>query len=108
MDALSELTDRYGSAAIPGQASSFGGDNYPGLRSPALDRILADGSATLERARRDDAARQAEERLLAELPRLPLFARRRVVAASVELQGLRPAAPPVGETWNAFEWALAR
>lgn len=106
VDRLSDLAERYATAAIPTPLAPWSGDNYPGLRSPALDRRLEDAAATLERARRADLLALAEDALLTELPRLPLGARARAAAVAPELTGLEVAAPPIAETWNAHRWGL--
>jgi peptide/nickel transport system substrate-binding protein len=106
LDRLADLGERYAAAAIPSAANPWGGDNYPGLRSQTLDRLFADAATALERGRRDDLRRQAEDALLAELPRLPLAAHPRLAAFWPELTGLRLAAAPLGETWNVHEWGL--
>jgi peptide/nickel transport system substrate-binding protein len=106
LDRLADLAERYAAAAIPTGQAPWRGENYPGLRSPALDQLLADAATTLERARREELLRQAEDALLAELPRLPLAAHTRAAALSPELTGLELAAPPIAESWNADQWAL--
>jgi ABC-type oligopeptide transport system substrate-binding subunit len=95
-----------GAAAIPTASAPWRGENYPGLRSQAVDQLLADAAATLERAGRAELLRRVEGALLAELPRLPLAAHARLAAFSPELSGLELAAPPIAESWNAHQWAL--
>jgi peptide/nickel transport system substrate-binding protein len=106
-DRLSDLAARYAGAAIPSRANGFAGENYPGLRSADLDRLFADAAATIDPAAREGLRRQIEETLLDELPTLPIVARMRVAVAPSNLRNLRLAAPSIGETWNAHEWAFS-
>jgi ABC-type transport system substrate-binding protein len=77
-----------------------------GATSPALEQLFRRAVGAIARDEREAVEREVRERLLDELPSLPLFAYYRVVATSEGLRNVRPPRAAVPVTWNAHEWAL--
>jgi ABC-type transport system substrate-binding protein len=80
--------------------------DWYGAASPPLEQLFRRARGAVARDEREALEREVRERLLDELPSLPLFAYYRVVAASEELRNVKLPRVAVPVTWNAHEWAL--
>jgi ABC-type transport system substrate-binding protein len=88
LDRLADLRDWYGGA------------------SPGLDLLFRRAESAIGRDERAAVQREIEQRLLDELPSLPLFTYYRAAASSAELRNVKLPRVAVPTTWNAHEWAL--
>ncbi|HUE75959.1 MAG TPA: ABC transporter substrate-binding protein [Chloroflexota bacterium] len=96
----------YHSRNIPTRESNFFGSNYPRYRSEDADRLLDDGLATLDPAKRTQSYKDFQRQVMVDLPALPLFARPNTTAVSSRVLGVKPGRSSIGETWNIHEWTL--
>jgi ABC-type transport system substrate-binding protein len=81
-------------------------DDWYGAASTSLGQLFRRAGGALARDEREAVEREVQERLLDELPSLPLFGYYRVAAASEGLGNVRLPRVAVPVTWNAHEWTL--
>jgi peptide/nickel transport system substrate-binding protein len=79
------------------------GNNVAFYRNPEIARLENQGLATFDLAKRRAAYRKIARILIAEVPEYVLNFLPEIVAANVDLEGVRPA--PIGsDLWNIADW----
>jgi peptide/nickel transport system substrate-binding protein len=97
--------DLWSSRRIPSAFNRGAGKNFAGWKSPEVDSLLE----SLRRSR-DDGSRKEfylrlQERLLTEVPVVPLYYRADIAAAKRSIVNYKPN-PFSGNFWNVWEWGL--
>lgn len=95
--------NRFSSGAIPLKGGS--GGNYMQWSNPAADKLMADGEATFDQAKRKDIYRQLQVIVREELPILPLFQYSFIEGMKDNLLGYRPNVNQRQNCWNMNEWS---
>lgn len=85
------LRGAFHSANVPGPENNWGGFNRGGLRDPALDALLEEASRA-QREERKVLYAEAQRRLDALMPVLPLWHEDSVAVVSTRLEGFEPSA----------------
>jgi peptide/nickel transport system substrate-binding protein len=83
------------------------GQNHPRFVNAELTRLLEEGSAESDPAKRDDIYRRVQQILVDQAPVIPLFWYTAVDPVTARLQNFRPNATQSADTWNASQWYLA-
>ena len=97
--------DLWHSRRIPGPANRGVGKNYAGWRSPEVDSLLENEQRTRNQDSRRDLLRRLQEKLVAEVPVIPLYYRAEIAAAKRSVANFKPN-PFAGNLWNAWEWGI--
>jgi peptide/nickel transport system substrate-binding protein len=97
--------DLWHSRRIPGPANRGTGKNYAGWKSPEVDFLLENARVMGDVESRRDAFRRIQEKLLAEVPVIPLYYRADISAAKRSIMNYKPNIFS-GNFWNVWEWAL--
>ena len=97
--------DLWHSRRIPGPANRGVGKNYAGWRSAEVDALLENEQRTRNQDSRRDLLRRLQEKLVAEVPVIPLYYRAEIAAAKRSVANFKPN-PFAGNLWNAWEWGL--
>jgi peptide/nickel transport system substrate-binding protein len=97
--------DLWHSRRIPGPANRGVGKNYAGWRSPEVDALLENEQRTRNQDSRRDLLRRVQEKLVAEVPVIPLYYRAEIAAAKRSVANFKPN-PFAGNLWNAWEWGI--
>ena len=96
---------RFSSDAIPVKGGS--GGNYMQYKNPEVDRLLAEGEATFDQAKRKEIYRQLQVILREDLPVLPMFQYVSIDGYKDGLVGFRPNINARLNVWHAQEWYWA-
>lgn len=80
----------YTSQAVPSQANTFLGANYPGYRNPTFDSLVRAADAEVNRSKRAPLLAQMQQIWSEELPVLPLYAQPSIEVHKVSLVNWDP------------------
>jgi peptide/nickel transport system substrate-binding protein len=97
-----DYSQRVGSDAIP--ALNGTGANYTQYRNPEIDKLCAEGLATLATETRRQIYWKIQEILLDDLPFIPIFSYRSALGVSKRLGGFRPNPNTPCNSWNNANW----
>jgi peptide/nickel transport system substrate-binding protein len=97
---------RFSGDSIPVKGGS--GGNYMQYANPAVDKLLAEGDATFDQAKRRDVYFKLQEILRDELPVLPMFQYVNIDGVKDGLVGFQPNSNARLNLWHANEWYWAR
>lgn len=78
------------------------GQNFLNYSNPTVDKLLAQGLATVDTEKRKQAYYEVQRVLVEELPQIPLYYPKAYFAFKPGLTGVKPA--PTNLFWNAEEW----
>jgi len=92
------------SVYIPSEANSWGGQNYGGYNSPAMDRILTDLEKTCEPEPRMALWRELQDLYAEDLPAMPLWFRATPFIKPKWLQGVVPTGHQYQSTQRVENW----
>lgn len=95
----------YTCGEIPTAENGWRGQNYGGWCNAIATAALLSAAKEIQRDRRQEYYRLAQEQFTAELPALPLFHRLELYAAAPGLSNLK-LDPTEVATWNCWEWSL--
>jgi peptide/nickel transport system substrate-binding protein len=94
---------RFSSNAI--QAQGGAGQNYMQYKNQQVDRLFAEGSATIDQAARQRAYFEVQKILREDLPVLPMFERYATEGTKAGLQGYQPNINTRTNFWNLADWS---
>ncbi|MHC1759052.1 MAG: peptide ABC transporter substrate-binding protein [Negativicutes bacterium] len=97
--------DLWHSRRIPMPGNRSAGKNYAGWKSPDVDSLLESSRRMGELEFRRDVMRRLQEKLLSEVPVIPLYYRAEIAAAKRSIANYKPN-PFSGNFWNVWEWGL--
>lgn len=97
--------DLWHSLRIPGPGNRGNGKNYAGWKSADVDFLAESARRTGDAESRRDALRRLQEKLVAEVPVIPLYYRAEISAAKRSIVNFKPN-PFSGNFWNVWEWGL--
>lgn len=97
--------DLWHSRRIPTPGNRSAGKNYAGWKSPDVDSLLESSRRMGELEFRRDVMRRLQEKLLSEVPVIPLYYRAEIAAAKRSIANYKPN-PFSGNFWNVWEWGL--
>ncbi len=100
-----DATDYFGSQQINAQHGS--GQNTTQFKNAEVDKLLAEGAATLDRAKRAAAYKQMQVVTRHELPYLPLFQYAWIEGTKKNLLGYEANINVQSNAWNARDWYWA-
>ena len=89
---------------IPTAANSWSGQNYPGYRNPALDKVLDDVETVCEPTANQALWNQLQSIYANDLPVLPLYFRATPFIMPNWLKGVRPTGHQYTTTLWVEEW----
>lgn len=93
----------YHSSQIPPPS----GQNHPRYSSERMDALLEEGLRTIDPVRRKAIYDEVQAVLARDVPMTPLVWRADIDATTSRFRNYRPNPTQIGDTWNAWEWALA-
>jgi len=85
-----------------------GGSNYMHYANPTVDQTETAQQQTADPLARAAAFHTIHQEVLKDLPVMYLFSLRNIACARSDLHNYRPSALGPGETWNVWDWYLAR
>jgi peptide/nickel transport system substrate-binding protein len=97
--------DLWHSRRIPGAGNRGVGKNYAGWKSAEVDALLENEQRTRKQDSRRELLRRLQEKLVAEMPIIPLYYRAEIAAAKRSVANFKPN-PFSGNFWNVWEWGL--
>ncbi len=97
--------DLWHSRRIPTPGNRSAGKNYAGWKSPDVDSLLESSRRMGELEFRRDVMRRLQEKLLSDVPVIPLYYRAEIAAAKRSIANYKPN-PFSGNFWNVWEWGL--
>ncbi len=97
--------DLWHSRRIPTPGNRSAGKNYAGWKSPDVDSLLESSRRIGELEFRRDVMQRLQEKLLSEVPVIPLYYRAEIAAAKRSVANYKPN-PFSGNFWNVWEWGL--
>lgn len=100
-----DATQYFGSGGIP--AKGGGGDNTTQYANPEVDKLLAEGAAEVDPAKRKPAYLKMQEITRKDLPYLPIFQYAMVQGVKKGLEGFDPNVNVQENSWNANTWYWA-
>lgn len=100
-----DATQYFGSGGIP--AKGGGGDNTTQYVNPEVDKLLAQGAAEVDPAKRRPAYLRMQELTRRDLPYLPIFQYAMVQGVKKGLVGFTPNVNVQENSWNANSWYWA-
>ena len=100
-----ENYDLWHSRRIPTPGNRSAGKNYAGWKSPDVDSLLESSRRMGELEFRRDVMRRLQEKLMSEVPVIPLYYRAEIAAAKRSIANYKPN-PFSGNFWNVWEWGL--
>lgn len=101
----SDCAELYTSDSIPNEKNGWSGQNYPGYKSPDMDRACKAARAEVDEAKRVKLLNESAQIFARDLPALPLYNRVSVSAVKPGLQNFLPVQlSGTYETWNAHQW----
>ncbi len=92
---------------IPDAANGFSGENFPGFRSDAADRLIDAIEVELDRTKRAELWHRLEALYAEELPALPLYFRAEAYVLPPWLEGVTPTGHQYPSTMWIEEWRRA-
>ena len=92
------------STEIPNAANGFAGQNTPGFKSPAMDRLIDAAEIELDRAKRQTLWAEMQRLYATELPSLPLYFRSDAFILPQWLSGVRPTGNQYPTTLWITDW----
>lgn len=100
-----DVMHRFGSKAIPAKTGM--GSNVSQYENPQVDALLAKGILVSDQAERAALYREAQARIVADLPMLPIFQSVQVEGTKAGLVGFSNNVNVLSNTWNAGSWYWA-
>ena len=97
--------DLWHSRRIPTAVNRWTGKNYAGWKSTEVDFLLESTRRMGDVEGRREGLRRLQEKLLAEVPMIPLYYRAEIAAAKRSIVNFKPN-PFSGNFWNVWEWGL--
>ena len=92
------------STEIPNAANGFAGQNTPGFKSPAMDRLIDAAEIELDPAKRQTLWAEMQRLYATELPSLPLYFRSDAFILPKWLSGVRPTGNQYPTTLWITDW----
>lgn len=100
-----DVTTYFASTSIPAKGGS--GQNTMQYNNPEVDKLLADGASSFDRAKRQQDYFKAEELIRHDLPQLPIFQYVTIEGTKKGLIGYQPSVYVSCNTWNVKDWYWA-
>lgn len=100
-----DATQYFASTGIP--AKGGGGDNTTQYVNAEVDKLLAEGAATVDVSKRKAAYLKMQELTRKDLPYLPIFQYAMVQGVKGKLEGFTPNVNVQENSWNAYTWYWA-
>ena len=97
---------RFGSGQIPSPRTGWIGFNVSGFRDPEVDQLIKASLVELDPARLASIRYQIDQKVIAAIPEIPLFAYPRYLASRPLIRGLKPGIGAIGDTWNSHLWSI--
>lgn len=101
-------TSLYHSEQIPTAANGNTGQNYAGYKNPQMDKLLDQGAATMDQAKRIPIYKQIQKLVYEDLPLLYVYYMVDINVAPKNMQGWKPAPFTNATSWNAYEWKIVK
>jgi peptide/nickel transport system substrate-binding protein len=92
------------SDAIPSEANSWAGQNYPGWRNDEASDLLRKVPVELDLKKRKQMIGRVQDLYVAELPAVPMYFRPVVAVSSNKLKGFTPTGTQTPSTWTSYNW----
>ncbi len=97
-----DTTDYFSSRSINAQGGS--GQNTTQYVNPEVDKLLGEGSATVDQKKRNEIYKKQQEIVRADLPYLPIFQYAMVEGVKKGLLGFKSNVNTQENCWNVNEW----
>jgi len=88
-------------------AKGGAGNNTMQYANPEVDRLLTEGAATTDQAKRKQAYDQVQAIIRNDLALLPIFQYARIEGTKGKLVGYKPSINVQANSWNVREWYWA-
>jgi peptide/nickel transport system substrate-binding protein len=100
-----DANDFFSSKAIGAKGGT--GQNTTQYSSPEVDRLLAEGAAAVDQAKRKEIYHEMQKQTRHDLPYLPIFQYKMVEGIKEGLQNFTPNVSVQENSWNAGQWYWA-